>query len=264
MWIISHLPPINEIDKYNEVYGGSASVLFNKPRSRFEVYNELNQEITNLFRVVRDAPQDLSRAVYLTPYSKSEFELSYETCDDEVEMARRTLVRSFMGFGTCVTAKKKTGFRRFSRSRGASPNMEWNGIPQNIIDACERLKGVLIESIDANECLVKQDSITTTHYVDPTYLQETRSSSNMYLLEMTVNDHIDLASTLNSLKGKVVLSGYASNLYDKELYADWRRVSKVSYADGAKEREEVLWMNFCEGNKDTGLFKEFDYLKSGI
>lgn len=252
-WIISNFPPH---DKYNEVFGGSASVLFNKNRARFEIYNELNKEISNLFEVVRDYPERLANLVYFTPYSKAEFELSYQICEDKIEMARRTLVRSFMGFGTCVTAKKKTGFRRFARSRGASPNMEWNGIPENILAACERLKGVLIENIEASECLLKQDSITTLHYVDPPYLPETRSVTDMYFFEMTENQHIDLADTLNELQGMVIISGYASELYDKELFKDWRRITKTSYADGAKEREEVLWMNF-DINSDRrfgGLF----------
>lgn len=239
-WIISMFP---SHDKYNEVFGGGASVLLRKERSRFEVYNELNDEITNLFEVVRNHGEDLANRIYLTPYSKKEFELSYEQTDDNIEAARRTLVRSFMGFGTCVTAKKKTGFRRFSRSRGASPNMEWNNIPDNILAVCERLKGVLIENIDACECLIKQDSKTTLHYVDPPYLQETRSVTDMYLFEMTENDHIDLADCLHSLKGMVVLSGYASELYDQELYKDWQRCSKKSFADGAKQREEVVWKN---------------------
>lgn len=240
-WIISHFP---KHDKYVEAFGGSASVLMNKERSRFEVYNELNEEITNLFRVVRNDCEALAELVELTPYSHSEFKLSYHKSDCPIERARRTLVRSFMGFGTCVTAKKKTGFRRFSRIRGASPNIEWNNIPSNLLLICERLKGVLIEDcLPAVECMEKQDSVSTLHYLDPPYHHDTRHDNSMYLFEMTENQHIELAESVRKLKGMVIISGYAHPLYDNELFKDWVRVTKKSWADGAKERLEVIWMN---------------------
>lgn len=240
-WIISHFPAH---DKYVEPFGGAASILLNKNRSRFEVYNELNEEITTLFKVVRDHCEELSEKVALTPYSHSEFKLSYELTDCIIESARRTLVRSFMGFGLCVTARKKAGFRRFSRSRGASPNREWDNIPENLMLISERLKGVLIEDcMPAIECMKKQDSDSTLHYLDPPYHHDTRHDKSMYLFEMNESQHIDLAEEVHVLNGMVVISGYAHPLYDNELFVGWERITKQSWADGAKEREEVLWIN---------------------
>jgi len=103
-WIISHFPR-HRI--YVEPFGGSGSVLLRKKRSEVEVYNDLDGEIVNLFRVARDNGEELSRQIFLTPYSRDEFVKSFELSDDPLEQARRTIVRSFQGFGSgYVTATK--------------------------------------------------------------------------------------------------------------------------------------------------------------
>jgi DNA adenine methylase len=113
----------------------------------------------------------------------------------------------------------------------------------------ERLKGVTIEHRDALEIIKQQDHLETLFYVDPPYLQTTRpnSSKRQYRFELGPQEHRALARLLHGVKGKVLLSGYASELYDNELYNDWRREEKISWANGQSgrvERLEVLWMNF--------------------
>ena len=110
-WIISVFP---EHRIYVEPYGGGASVLLRKARSYAEVYNDLDGEVVNVFRVVRDHGPCLKEKLYYTPFSRDEFKRSYEETDDPIERARRTIARSFMGFGSnAVTAKNgMTGFDR--------------------------------------------------------------------------------------------------------------------------------------------------------
>lgn len=91
----------------------------------------------------------------------------------------------------------------------------------------------------------KHDSLDTLHYVDPPYVHTTRSenaSRKAYKYEMTEADHCALATTLLSLRGMVLLSGYYTRLY-AELYKDWYKVKKRTYADGARQRVEYLWLN---------------------
>lgn len=234
---------------YVEPFGGAASILLRKARSYAEVYNELDGEIVNLFRVVRDRGSELVRAMELTPFAREEFKLSYEPTDDPVEQARRTVFRSFAGFGSAAASGAKTGFRADANRSGTTPARDWMNYPETLKAIIERLRGVVIENRDACEVMLKFDGRDTMHYVDPPYVLDTRSMRNPYCKkgykhEMLDEDHRKLAEVLHSLKGKVVLSGYAHPLYDQELYADWHREEFKALADGARERTEVLWMNF--------------------
>src|SRR4051812_1578874 len=105
-WIIEHFPPHL---MYVEPFAGAASVLLRKPRVDFEVYNDLDTDVVNVFRVLRDpaAASQLAEQLSLTPWSRREFEVSYEISDDPVERARRTLIRSFMGHGTTWRQKSR-------------------------------------------------------------------------------------------------------------------------------------------------------------
>jgi len=243
-WIISHFPPHRV---YVEPFGGAASVLLRKPRSYAEVYNDLDAEIVNLFRVVRECGHQLSRAVELTPFSRDEFMLSYEPHQEPIEQARRTVVRSFMGFGS-NSHNKATGFRANSNRSGTTPAHVWHNYPAALAQTVERLRGVVIENRDAKEVMTAHDGKETLHYVDPPYLPETRDVGGDYRHEMTAAEHEELADFLCQLQGMVIVSGYHSSLYDR-LFDGWERTEKATFADGARKRTEVLWMRNVPNNK---------------
>ena len=238
-WIISNFPP-HRI--YTEVFGGAASVLLRKSRVYAEVYNDLDGEIVNLFQVARDHGQQLKELLRLTPYSRAEFDLSYEPSENPIEQARRTVVRAFMGFGSNGHNSTKTGFRAKSSKSNTSSASDWANYPKAFESIIDRLQGVVIENRDALEILKAQDSISTLHYVDPPYVTETRYNGKDYRHELTDSDHRDLFDTLQSLKGMVVLSGYDCELY-QALYSSWKCIRKDALADGAKKRVECLWFN---------------------
>jgi DNA adenine methylase len=224
-----------------------------KPRSYAEVYNDLDREVVNLFRVLRDPPLSarLVAALRLTPFAREEFKDSYEASDDPVEGARRFAVRSFMGFGSNAhNPRRKTGFRHNSNRSGTTPARDWANYPEALSKIIDRLAGVVVDNRDACEVMSAHDEPHTLHYVDPPYLPETRSLKNpydltyagMYAFEMTREDHERVLKHLRSLVGMVVLSGYPAPLYD-DLLCDWRRVEVAAHADGARDRTEVLWIN---------------------
>jgi DNA adenine methylase len=223
-------------------------VLLRKQRCYAEVYNDLDAEIVNLFRVVRDRGDELTKALYLTPFARDEFRETYRPSKDPVEQARRTIARSRMGFGSAAACGAQTGFRSNSSRSGTTPAIDWSHYPDCLAPIIERLRGVVIENKEATEVMLTHDSPETLHYVDPTYVHSTRKLRNPYCkkayrFEMTDEQHRELASFLGGLKGMVVLSGYHSPLYD-ELYAGWERIEKTGpFADGARQRTEVLWMH---------------------
>lgn len=252
-WVIEHFPPHRT---YVEPFGGAASVLLRKPRVYAEVYNDLDDEVVTLFRVLRD-PGQASRLLELlrvTPFARVEFKDAYEHTDDPVERARRLCVRSFMGFGSNAYASdarghRATGFRCNTTRSGSTPARDWEGYPDALAKLVARLRGVVIEHRPAAEVVRQHDGRDTLHYLDPPYMHALRAPSNkydlkfrMYRHEMTDEQHAELLDLAKSLAGMVVLSGYSSPLYEGEL-ATWHRVERKTFADGARARREVLWIN---------------------
>lgn len=229
---------------YVEPFGGAASVLMRKPRSYAEVYNDLDDDVVNLFQVLRssDAPR-LAELLRLTPFAETEFFAAYEDAADPVERARRLVIRSFMGFGS-NGAHKSTGFRANSKRSGTTPAHDWRNYPAALAAIIERLQGVCIQHREGITVMVQHDGPETLHYVDPPYVFSTRTDAAAdYAHEMTDAQHAELLACLRKLKGAVVLSGYASPLYDEAL-KDWHRIELSALADGAEKRTECVWMNF--------------------
>lgn len=238
-WIISHFPPHR---CYVEPFGGGGSVLLRKERCYAEVYNDLDGEIVNLFTVAREQGEALALLCELTPFARAEFSQSYEPTSNPLEQARRTLVRSFMGFGSASSSGKATGFRANSNRSGTTPAHDWMNYPEALRNTIQRLRGVVIENKDALAAMRHHDTPETLHYADPPYVSTTRDKGDDYRHEMDEADHSALASGLQSLRGMVILSGYRCDLYD-HLYAGWRRVDREAFADGARPRIESLWIS---------------------
>lgn len=248
-WVVSHLPAHRV---YVEPFAGAASVLLRKPRSHGEVINDLDEEIVHVFRVLRDpaASAELRRLLDLTPYSRAELKGSYEVTPDPIERARRTIVRSFMGFSSAsVTKEHRTGFRASSNRSNKVPSADWASYPQHLEHFVERLRGVTIEQQDASEAIRRHDTPETLFYVDPPYPFSTRTESarwgDCYRHEMTDGDHARLSELLHSVKGMVVLSGYNCALYER-LYGSWEVVTKRAFASSNKSsvaRVECLWLS---------------------
>ena len=239
-WIIYQFPPHRV---YVEPFGGAASVLLRKERSYAEIYNDLDGEVVNVFRQARDNGQVLRDALYYTPFSRDEFELSYEPCEDGIEQARRTIVRSFMGFGSSGISGRATGFRANSNRDHTTPAHDWRNYAEVFDCFIARLRGVVTENTDAMATMAAHDSADTLHYVDPPYLGETRSDlTHRYRHELSAANHKDLADFLKRLEGTVILSGYPSSDYDT-LFSYWTRIDRDALADGAQPRTECLWIN---------------------
>ena len=244
-WIISHFPPHRV---YVEPYAGGASVLLQKPRSHTEVYNDLWDDVVNVFRVLRDPEkaEELRRAVSLTPFSRTDMLESDQPAEGAIERARRIIYRSFSGFGSAsANSLHKTGFRSNSRMSGNAPSMDWRNWPEHIEMFTERLRGVCIECRPALGLIEQFDGGDTLFYIDPPYPHSTRGMRRRnaaYRHEMADDDHIELAMTLHQCNSMVVVSGYSCELYD-DLYREWQRVDRGSYADGAAKRVESLWIN---------------------
>lgn len=247
-WIISYFPPHR---CYVEPFGGGGSVLLRKSPSYAEVYNDLDGDVVNLFRVLRGPDAgELVRRFELTPFARDEFEHSYLPTDDPIERARRLVVSSMMGFGSNAhNGARRTGFRANSKRSGTTPALDWRNYPQSLSGVIDRLRGVVIENRNAIEVMRQHDAATTLHYVDPPYVFDTRAPARKtnkayggYRFEMTDDDHNILLQELNRMEGMVIVSGYRHPIYDDHLRS-WMCVDKKTFADGASPRTETLWLN---------------------
>lgn len=251
-WIIEHFPPHKV---YVEPFGGAASVLMRKARSYAEVYNDLDGEIVNLFRILqcKTKAEKLERLLRLTPFARAEFDVAYRPSAIPLERARRLIIRAYMGFGSDGhnTDAGKTGFRANSNRSGTTPAHDWVNFPNQIKAFTDRLAGVVIENRDACEVMAQQDGPETLHFVDPPYVHETRGAKHNYRHEMTDTDHHKLCGFLQSLKGMVILCGYENPIYETLGWAKEAKEAKASLADGARERKEIIWMNSAAFEKQS-------------
>lgn len=257
-WIIEFFP---DHKVYVEPFGGGASVLLSKERSNAEIYNELDGELCNLFRVIRDPEQSkqLRAGLVFTPYARKEYDSAFEPSDCPVEQARRTLIKAWFGMFSKGLLQRSGFDMRVNGDGFCSRVGTFVKLPELIDVYRERLTGVVIETIDALKLIPRVDAAHTLFYVDPPYTLDSRSGS-YYRHEMTDDDHRSLAEVLHGCKGMVLISGYRSSLYE-ELYHDWHCQECGAYTDGTHARTEVLWINPAAWEKKQGQ-QHLDFARS--
>jgi len=251
-WIVSFFP---EHHSYLEPFFGSGAVLFNKPRSNIETVNDLNGDVVNLFRWIREDPEKLAQQVFLMPYARDVYEWAFQPSKDSLERAVKMLVKMQMGHGFRMTGEK-VGWKIDIQGREkAYAAGQWCALPDVIRQAAERLRGVQIENRPAVEVIRRFYFPNVLIYADPPYLMETRCGRQQYSHEMTDADHVKLLEALRDHPGPVLLSGYESGLY-QEVLSDWHKETISSTDQKGRPRVECLWMNFEPPARQYSIFEK--------
>lgn len=202
-----------------DVFGGSAAVLLNLHPYMVETYNDLDSELVNFFEALRNQGPKLIKAIGLTPFSREELALACtpEQGLSKLERARRFYIRARQTrTGLAQTSSRGRWAHCVLTSRaGMSGSVSrWLGSVERLSEIAQRLQRVQIENAPAIEVIQRYDTEHTAFYVDPPYVHSARRDSAAYGYEMTDKDHEALAEVLNGARGRVVLSGYRTNLYD--------------------------------------------------
>ena len=240
-WIISYFP---QQHSYLEPFFGSGAVLFNKPRSNIETVNDLDGNVVNLFEWIKKDPEKLAHEIYYTPYARQVYEGAFQAVtEDSFEKAVNFYICLNMGRGFRTTGEK-VGWKNDVQGRDrAYASQDWVNLPEKILMAAERLRGVQIENRPAVELIKRFNYPNVLVYLDPPYMPDTRHGKQ-YRFEMySWENHEELLSVAKKHKGLVLISGYDSELYN-EMLKDWYREEKICYSQVCSRKREVLWMNF--------------------
>ena len=247
--IVAMLPPHKH---YVEAYAGGLSVLLAKsPIDVSEVVNDIHGSLSNFWRVLQDDTlfDRFRRRLEATPFSEMEWYTAKSTADNSDAFNRAVgfficCRQSLAGRMNCFAPLSRIRTRRGMNEQASA----WLNAVEGLAVVHSRLKRVAILNRDALAVIRQQDGADTLFYLDPPYLGETRTAENIYAFEMGNKQHADLLDTIKACLGKVVLSGYPSTMYDRELAA-WNRQEfnmPNQAAGGSSKRRmtEVLWCNF--------------------
>jgi DNA adenine methylase len=247
-WLLPLLP---ECRHYCEPFGGSAAVLLNRDPSPVETYNDLDGEVVNFFRVLRDQKDALTEAIGLTPFSREELYLALSSEEEQLpnlERARRFFIRARQartGLAQTASLGRWANCINTSRAGMAGAVSRWLGSVEGLPPIALRLLRVQIENRPASDVIRLYDDANTLFYCDPPYVHATRGDSKAYRFEMDEEAYLQLAEVLKHCKGKVAVSGYRCDLMD-ELFEGWRCYETTpKTCHSVKElRQEALWMNY--------------------
>lgn len=239
-WIISHFP---EHHSYLEPFFGSGAVLFKKSRSNIETVNDLDDNVVNLFEWIKRDPERLAHEIYWTPYARAIYEEAFASVpQDSLEKAVNFYIRLNIGHGF-RTNGKKVGWKNDVQGREkAYAAQDWINLPEKIMSAAERLRGVQIENRPAIDLIKRFNYSNVLIYADPPYVLSTRHGKQ-YQHEMDDRQQADLLDVLLAHKGPVLLSGYDNKLYNDRLQG-WHREEIECRSQVNTVKKEVLWMNF--------------------
>lgn len=246
-WIISHFPLGYEKLVYLEAFAGSAAVFFNKRPGVCETINDLDGDIVNLFMVLREYPEELKRMLTLTPYSREEYDKSFEPTEDPLEKARKYMVRTTQAIGAKLDGSK-CGWRNHKQMKIGGMACKWAGITGTIDAATTRLRGnttnlVQIEHMDALRLIERYNNRDVLMYLDPPYMRSTRKSGRLYKHEMDDTLQAQMLDLITKSKAKIVLSGYDSDLYNAALQG-WHKDTTVTQTTSTEKATEVIWQNY--------------------
>jgi DNA adenine methylase len=254
-WIISHFPNNYTALTYLEPFCGAANVLLRKNPSH-EIINDIDSGIYFILQAVRDTPYELQGRLESVPYCEDVFEKAKEKATNVLHEDKINILSNPIDFAINEFILRrmsrgglKQAFAWSDRQRGGQPGdvNAWKTIIAQLPLISERLQEVVFFNCDALNFIKKFDDKNTIAYCDPPYVQQTRQSHNIYDHEMTNEGHERLADMLNSCKGKVIVSGYPSSLYDR-LFSDWKQVDRQIPNHSSQQKikqykPECRWMN---------------------
>lgn len=257
-------------DHFIDLFAGSFSVSLNYPGNVVKTANEINEEVTNFFTVLRNQPDDLLRVLKLTPVSIAEFDICWDRTGNDLERARRFFVRARQSFYGLGAQRKNKGIflaKNATNAKGGEAVSKWrNAIPKLLEVASVIAENFQITNFDYSVCIKKFDASSSFFYCDPPYPESCRKSQKDYRFEFSDLDHIELARMLQKIKGKAMISSYDNDLYNKLFsYGNWLKIPLTQKINNIRTEkvQECIWINYPITETRAGQSSLFD-LKQNV
>lgn len=248
-WLLPLLP---KTKSFVEVFGGSMVVTVNRPPSQIETYSDINGNLVNFFRVLRDHTEELITKLHLTPHSREEYIQSwFNETDNDIEKARKFFIRmrqSFLATGSQNQKKGWVAATRESRCKISEATNKYLRSVEGLHQLVDRLKMIQIENRSYDFIIPFYDDKDALFYCDPPYDQEKRSGGSDYEHDFGPEDHQKLHDLLLQVEAKAAISGYDSD-FMKDLYPKtegWFYVPGPVRKNNKSKRavRECLWTNY--------------------
>ena len=228
-------------ERYIEVFGGGGWVLFHKnPGNDFEVYNDFNPLLANLYRCVREKPDELIESLRFVLNSREDFEIARDALARDSPASD---VQKAAWFYQLIRYSYASGLTSY----GSQPHDMWSNFPL-IEQAHRRLAKVVIENKDFEKLIRQYDRPVSFFYLDPPYFETEGYYKNVGEDGFTEKDHIRLRDALMNIEGKFLLS-YNDCAYIRDLYDGpgiqieaFTRINNIKqrYDNGAQFAEIII------------------------
>lgn len=241
--------PKTDYDTYIEPYGGSYIVgLMSKP-VKIEIYNDLEQNVYTLYKVISDKDlfHEFKQKCDLSLYSEDlRKECLLNLRKDDLSMVDRAYNFFY------VNRTSHNGIGGFSMNshirRGMSKAVsDYLSCIDRLPELHDRLSRVMVTNVDGVKLINKYNKENIFIYCDPPYEQSTRTSAR-YKVDMDEDGHIKFLDAVINSKSKILISGYDCELYNRLTENGFEKIQfEVKTIDGnfnKKTKLETVWKNY--------------------
>jgi DNA adenine methylase len=213
--------------RFLDVCVGGATVPLNKPKVRTQILSDINPDLINLYQQVQKSGKILAHLVELTEPSKEVWKSAQrQELNDPLHRAFSFLINNRMSF------------RAYGRGC-FEPNNHWHDLPRRIIRAQKRLRSYKI--LEANLFdQIKGARSSKFIFIDPPYLDQ---YYDQHGTDFRVPQHIRLLEMVVKSKGKILICGNESDLYNSYL-GKWHCTRRPLHIRGSRTLTECFWRNY--------------------
>ena len=225
---------------YVEVFAGGASMFFLRPPAKNEVLNDINGEVINLYRVIKNDLDEFAKQFRFNVNSRQLFEWSKDTPPHvltDIQRAARFLYIQKLAFGSKVSGQT------FGTSPSSPPRFNVLRLEEDLSQAHLRLSRTWIEQLDWNTCLRKWDRDYTLHFLDPPYYE-----TEGYGVPFELVEYEKLAEAMRTIQGSAILTINDHPEMRRIFHGFKFQVIKIDYTIGGggkgKNRQELIYRNW--------------------
>lgn len=183
---------------YVEPFCGGAALFFMKEPSKAEILNDINGELVNLYRIIKNHPEELIRQFKWALISRQVFKWLKSTPEEiltDIQRAARFYYLQRLCFGGKISAQT------FGTATTTPPKLNFMRMEEDLSMAHLRLARTYIENLGWHDCILRYDREHSLFYCDPPYW-----GTEGYGVDFEFEQYVKLAEVARTIKGKMIIS----------------------------------------------------------